>query len=110
MRHVLEVLAALGPKSIEQCSVTEARAQPGPAAALSRILRAAPDDRDVGMELRMLPGAGGDIRARVYTPLAEPPAGGRPMILYLHGGGWVIGDLEHYEPTPRMLARRTGAV
>jgi acetyl esterase len=48
--------------------------------------------------------------ALVYTPLAPAPEGGRPMILYLHGGGWVIGDLEHYDPTPRMLARRTGAV
>jgi acetyl esterase/lipase len=98
------------PRPLEQCTVEEARAQPGPAAALSRILRAPPEDREVGMELRLLPGADGDIRARVYTPLADAPAGGRAMILYLHGGGWVTGDLEHYDPTPRMLARRTGAV
>lgn len=110
MRHVLEVLAAMEPRPLEQCTVEEARVQPGPAAALSRILRAPPDDREVGMELRMLPGADGDIRARVYAPLAPAPEGRRPMILYLHGGGWVIGDVEHYDPTPRMLARRTGAV
>lgn len=110
MRHVLEVLAAMEPRPLHECGVGEARLQPGPATALSRILKAPPDDSDVGMELRMLPGADGDMRARVYTPLAPAPEGGRPMILYLHGGGWVVGDLEHYDPTPRMLARRTGAV
>ncbi|HEV7277829.1 MAG TPA: alpha/beta hydrolase [Devosiaceae bacterium] len=110
MRHVLEVLAAMEPRPLHECGVEEARLQPGPASALSRILKAPPDDSEVGMELRLLPGAGGDMRARIYTPLAPAPAGGRPMILYLHGGGWVVGDLEHYDPTPRMLARRTGAV
>src|SRR5690606_5669350 len=95
MRHVLEVLAAMEPRPLHECTVGEARLQPGPATALSRILKAPPDDSDVGMELRMLPGADGDMRARVYTPLAPAPEGGRPMILYLHGGGWVVGDLEH---------------
>ena len=110
MRHVLEVLAAMEPLPLEACSAEDARLQPGPAAALSRILKAPPGDSDVGMELRLLPGAAGEMRARIYTSLVPAPEGGRPMILYLHGGGWVVGDLEHYDPTPRMLARRTGAV
>lgn len=109
MQHLLEVLAALQPLPIETLSAAEARAQPGPAAALRRILRVPPQDYDVAMELRLLPGPAGDLRARVYTPVATA-AGPRPMILYLHGGGWVIGDLEDYDAAPRMLARRTGAV
>jgi acetyl esterase/lipase len=109
MQHVLEVLAELQPEPIESCSAPDARAQPGVATALSRILRTPIEDHDVSMELRLLPGPVGDLRARVYTPVAAVE-GPRPLILYLHGGGWVIGDLEPYDPTPRMLARRTGAV
>ena len=108
MKHVLDVLAAMEPKPIEQCSAAEARAQPTPAQALSRILRDGPDDHGVAMELRLIASPAGDIRARVYTP----PAGEAkpPLLLYLHGGGWVIGDLDGYDASPRALARRTGAI
>ena len=110
MRHVLDVLASLEPRPIEHCSPAEARAQPTLALALSRILKDGVDDQGVDMELRLIPGPAGDIRARVYTP--RLPAGGAipPLILYLHGGGWVIGDLDSYDATPRSLARRCGAI
>ncbi|HEY0918672.1 alpha/beta hydrolase [Devosia sp.] len=111
MKHVLDVLAGLGPKPIEQCSAPEARAQPGLAQALARLLRTGPDDQGVAMEFRMIPGPAGDIRARVYTPRRDGGNGGAaPLLLYLHGGGWVIGDLDSYDATPRALARRCGAV
>jgi acetyl esterase len=110
MRHLLEVLAAMEPKPIERCSAVEARAQPNLYLALRRLLARPPDDHGVSMELRLLPGPAGDIRARIYRSPATGSGGPAPMILYLHGGGWVVGDLEHYDATPRMLARRTGAV
>lgn len=110
MKHVLDVLATMDPKPIEQCSAAEARAQPTLALALSRILRDGPDDQGVAMELRLIPGPAGDIRARVYTPLTAEAEAAPPLLLYLHGGGWVIGDIDSYDASPRALAKRTGAV
>lgn len=47
-----------------------------------------------------IPGSQGEIPARVYTPSA-PNSGG---VVYYHGGGFVIGDVESYDPFCRTLA------
>jgi len=49
--------------------------------------------------------AGGEIAVRVFHPTAEPAAG---TILYLHGGGWVIGTLDGFTPVCRELAAASG--
>lgn len=110
MRHVLNVLAGMGGKPIEECRTAEARAQPTLDMALRRILRDGSDDQGVGMEMRLIPGPKGDIRARVYFPHADGVDGPRPLILYFHGGGFVLGDVDLYDATPRGLCQRTGAV
>lgn len=45
--------------------------------------------------------------ARIYRPAA---GGGRPTVLYLHGGGYVIGDLDTHDQTCRRLANDADAV
>jgi acetyl esterase/lipase len=110
MRHVLMTLNALDPKPIETGSPTDARALPTLTTALNVLLRGRSDDDGVRMELRMIHGPGGDIRARVYQPAHRDPDAKLPMILYLHGGGWVTGDLDTYDATPRALAARCNAV
>ena len=108
MRHVLDVLAGYEPKPISECTPLEARAQPTLMLALKQILKDRPDEGGYFMEMRMIPGPAGDIRARVYSPAN---AGGKlPMILYFHGGGFVIGDLDRDDETPRALVRRCGAI
>lgn len=50
-------------------------------------------------------GPGGDLGLRLYRPrCAEPP----PLLVYLHGGGWVVGDLDIQDGLCRALANRTG--
>ena len=110
MRHVLNVLQSMGGKRIDECRSPEARALPTLDMALRRILRDAVDDMGVGMEMRLIPGPTDDIRARIYVPQNDIVAGLRPMILFLHGGGFVLGDVDNYDATPRALAARTGAV
>lgn len=58
-------------------------------------------------ETRMIAGAAGDIAARIYTPVA---AGARamPAIIFFHGGGWVIGDLDSHDTVCRSLAAASG--
>jgi acetyl esterase/lipase len=48
------------------------------------------------------------LLVRTYTPLAG--SGPRPVIVYFHGGGWVIADLDTYEASAKALAERTGAI
>ncbi len=109
MRHVLSVLAQMGGKPIEALRTPEARAQPRLDMALRRILRETQDDQGINMEMRLIPGPSGDIRARIYTPQAEAD-GPRPVVLFFHPGAFVLGDVDHYDATPRTLAQRTGAV
>jgi acetyl esterase len=52
------------------------------------------------------PGPAGDVPLRVYVPTSEP--GPRPALVYFHGGGWVIGDIETHDATVRSLADASG--
>ncbi len=54
-----------------------------------------------------IPGPAGPLGLRIYTPVA---AGGAalPAILYLHGGGFVVGDLDCYDGLCRTLANESG--
>ena len=55
-----------------------------------------------------LPGPAGPIGARLYAPHeAERPL---PLLVYLHGGGWVRGDLDTHDNTCRFLAREAGVL
>lgn len=56
---------------------------------------------------RTIPGPGGDLRVRVYTP--DLP-GALPVVVYFHGGGWVLYDLDTFNPICRDLANAAGAV
>jgi acetyl esterase len=60
---------------------------------------------------RMIPGPDGAIPIRIYTPdMAPDSAGSRPGLVYFHGGGWVVCNLETHDVICRALARRSGAV
>jgi len=58
------------------------------------------------VEDRAIPGPGGDIPVRVYTPVAGGGKG--PALVFYHGGGWVIGDLETHDALCRTLANEAG--
>lgn len=52
----------------------------------------------------VLAGPGGPLPLRVYTPEGPGPF---PVLVYFHGGGWVIGNLDTHDRLCRALARRT---
>jgi acetyl esterase len=56
---------------------------------------------------KTIPGSGGDIPVRIYTPEGN---GLFPILVYFHGGGWVIGDLEVVHGLCTVLANRAHAV
>ncbi|MGH3760026.1 alpha/beta hydrolase [Actinophytocola sp.] len=51
-----------------------------------------------------LPVADGTMPARLYEPANTPP--GSPLLVYFHGGGWVIGSLDSHDGVCRYLARQ----
>lgn len=56
---------------------------------------------------RLIPGADGDILARIFTPEGDGPF---PVLVYFHGGGWVIANLDVYEPSCRALCNAVSAI
>jgi acetyl esterase/lipase len=60
-----------------------------------------------GIEDGTLPGAGGPINIRVYTPIATL-ADRLPALVYFHGGGLVAGSLDTHDSVCRNLANETG--
>ena len=53
-------------------------------------------------------GAEGPLRARLYTPTERTGADPAPTMLFIHGGGWMYGDLESHDPACRFLAEQSG--
>jgi acetyl esterase len=54
-----------------------------------------------------IPAAGADVRVRCYDP---GPAGKKPALIYLHGGGWTIFSLETHDRLMREYAARAGVL
>lgn len=112
MALVLKKLGELGVKPIDSRSVEEARTQPTPADAVKAVLK------DQGKVVPMpavkkqdmtYPTAGGTQPIRIYTP-ESAGSGPIPVIVYYHGGGWVIADIDTYESSALALAAKTGAI
>jgi len=59
------------------------------------------------VEAVTLPGPGGSIPCRLYRPGAARPL---PALLYFHGGGWVLGNLDTHDRIMRLLAQKSGAI
>ncbi|GAA0599579.1 alpha/beta hydrolase [Caenispirillum bisanense] len=68
--------------------------QPGPATVTAADLTVA--------------GAAGPLAARLYTPPAEQAVAARPLLLWLHGGGWVMGGLDTHDGPCRTIAHGYG--
>lgn len=97
-RALLDELANSGAQPLHEGTVEEARAvseafadMAGPAPVMARA------------EDHCVPVVGGEIPVRVLVP----PQGARGIIVYLHGGGWVVGTIDGYDTMARKLAERT---
>jgi acetyl esterase/lipase len=59
------------------------------------------------IENRTIPGPDGEIPIRIYTPHGDGPF---PSVVYFHGGGWVIGNLDTHDSHCRSIANGAGCV
>jgi len=99
----LRMLSLGGKRALSELGPAGARAEMGRNA---RIYAVSPPAM-AAIEPCVIPGPAGPMPARLYVP----PVGAAPraLVVYYHGGGWVVGDLETHDATCRHLAHATGA-
>lgn len=90
VRAFLDMLAQMGGVGVEQVGHVEGRQQ---MRTLGSLAESAPRDLAVIRDLTC-PGPAGAIPLRLYDPRESRAAG--PCVIFIHGGGFVIGDLEVY--------------
>ncbi len=79
----------------------QARAYPFPAEWLGTL------PAEVRITPAQLAGAGGPVPVRLYAPPGPPP---HPVLVFYHGGGYVLGTLDEYEPCCASLAVAAGCI
>ncbi|PQV63937.1 Acetyl esterase/lipase [Abditibacterium utsteinense] len=119
MRAVLNAWLSLNPKPIVKLTPKQARQQPFVGEGVKLVLAkqgrsTAPEAVDSVTDM-MVPGPAGapNVLVRVYKPLNSRDAameGQLPVLVYFHGGGFVIASITAYDASCRALANKTGAV
>jgi acetyl esterase len=103
-QRVLDLIREAGRPPYETLAAQEAREV---YRAGRRVLQ--PDPPEVA-EVRNLtaPSAAGEIPLRLYRGLGTERGAALPALVYFHGGGWVIGDLDTHDGICRLIANASG--
>ncbi len=111
MQAVIEKLASYNDPAIPTLTAVQARMNHTPTDAVMALVHQnnipIPPAR-VDTVGRDIPVEGGDIHLRIYTP--QHAGGPLPLIVYYHGGGWVIADINTYNASAQGLAEQTNAI
>ena len=111
MQKVLSALNSMHGKPIESLSPSEAREQPTPADAVKKILadenNLVISDISLSVQSLLIDGPIGQIPLSIFTPLGDGPF---PVLIYYHGGGFVIADGKTYESSIRALAKGANTI
>lgn len=111
MQKVLDALAALHGKPIAQLTPEQARQQPTPTDAVMKVLKdegkSTEPQQVASVKDINIPGPHGEIPAHIFTPKGTGPF---PVIVYFHGGGFVIASTKVYEASVRGLANGAEAI
>ncbi|MES2826544.1 MAG: alpha/beta hydrolase [Bacteroidota bacterium] len=111
MAAVMEKLASYKDTPIPELTAVEARKNHTPTDAVMDVMKA----NNIPMPVlavdtmgKDIPVTGGNIHLRVYTP--KTSSGTHPVIVYYHGGGFVIANLDVYDASAKVLADKVGAI
>lgn len=107
MKSVLMSLMELKPKPIEKLSPANARVQPNIADAvrltLTKQRRSTAPEAMARVLDTTIPGPAGAVPVRVYWP-RNAPSSNLPVVVYFHGGGFVLFDRDTYDSSARALS------
>jgi acetyl esterase/lipase len=113
MKAVLAAHQQMGAKPIATLTPSQARNQPTPADAVKRVLQQkgekAPQPSVRKVDLKYA-AAAGEQPMRIYTPTNATAGAALPVIVYFHGGGWVIADLDTYDASAAALSAQANAI
>jgi len=101
-RALLDQLKVLGGPPLNELTPADARI----AAQMLGSLSGTPE-AVAKVEDRAIPGPAGPLPVRLYTPAGSGPF---PVLVFFHGGGWVIGDLNTQDGACRALTNAVGCV
>jgi acetyl esterase len=93
-------MAEVGDMSLTGPSIEEARVR----TETGRMLLGGPIVSGVETRNLNIPVTDGTVPARLYEP-ADLPSGS-PLLVYYHGGGWVVGSIDSHDSTCRYLAKQ----
>ena len=103
-RAYLDLMSSAGLPPTHQLTPDEARA----ALVTRRALLPAAEPQPVGgVEDRRIPGPGGELKVRIYRPDGQGPF---PIMVYFHGGGWVVGSVDTHDGVCRGLTHGVSCV
>ena len=103
-RAVLELIERCGLPPVHTLSVADARAAERDGCAM---LSPAPADVAQVLDLQAS-GPNGPIALRLYRPIDTHETAVLPVLVYYHGGGWVVGGLDTHDTLCRELANLAG--
>jgi acetyl esterase/lipase len=113
MKHVLDLWRSLGPKPLETLSATEARKQPTPIEAAAMLVKRegrALDPFKVTLTDVTFPGPAGAMKARIYVPDGDAGGAPRPVVVFFHGGGFVLENEMSTDVSSRAIAGTSGMI
>jgi len=99
-QKVVDALAALNLKAFKDSTPAEARES-----MRSRTAALGPFEEVAAVADHRVPVTGGEITVRVYRPAGVGP---HPVLVFYHGGGWVIGDLYTHDGICRSIVNAAG--
>ncbi len=111
MQVVIEKLISYGDKPTATLSAVEARKNHTPTDAVMDVMKEnniPMPPMNVDTMGKEIPSVGGNIHIRVYTPKTKKDS--YPVIVYYHGGGFVIANIDVYNASAQAMAEQVGAV
>jgi len=101
-KSYLDLLATIGAPPLHSLAAPQARAAYKKARAIAQ-----PEPAQVAAVTNLsAPRPGGEIPLRLYRPLGSSAAQVLPVLVFMHGGGWTIGDLDTHDVACREICNR----
>ncbi|MDA1012046.1 MAG: alpha/beta hydrolase [Proteobacteria bacterium] len=104
-RNLLDAVKALGAPEMWQLTPDVARVE-----YLRRTAKAKADVDIFKVEDRQIPGPLGPIGIRIYSPRSAQTGELLPVLVWYHGGGFVIGDLDSHDSACRALSNQAECI
>lgn len=97
----IDQIVEAGGRGFNEMEVPEARE------AALQLFKVENPENVANVQDRKIKTLSGDVPIRIYTPDGDGP---HPILVFFHGGGWVIGDLDTHDATCRVLTNAVNCI